>query len=675
MGVNKKNNAYLENFPTQGHVLREPITTSPRSGSHVAKMVKRKGNAGADADNPEDLPSNPRNSLFGSKPVANVAAEAAEQPPPRAATKRPRTAVSKEDPAVAMVREAKRRKRAADASAAPSPKDTMAPAKATAAAAGSKAVRPHAAAVEQSNRMWEKLRSEKTEGMERAKLIDQVLELFAGKLLSVLQKHDAARVLQSCFKQGSAAQREVLMREIAGEASALARSHYGHFLLISILRHGTAAHRQQLCAELLPHVAELLVHAEGSAVLQLLYADVATGEQRNHMYRAMWGKEMALFGTDANVGQPSSLADLFEADPLCKERVLRRLETLLAKAARKGLAVTALVQRGAAEMLEHGDDAQRAELVSSFRDQAVHVMHTREGARIACGCMRYGDAKDRKAVLKAMKGYVARAALDSHGALVLCVALEVADDTVLLSKAVLSELLPELAELALHAQGSLPLLQLLSPRSSKHFSPAQLATMGLHDAAASKKDPTQRRSELLATLLPPLLRLCAAQPAALACSPHGAAVLFEALRVAAGGDELHLDAAVTELVVPTFEALAAVVLEVPASDAAYPVALVVHPYGARLLKRLAQSHPAFATALLGQLSGALTKWALDGAGWVILALLESKATATQVRAELRGAVSKLAASSAPGCRSLSAQLPSDTEPTVVAKKKGKKKGA
>ena len=37
-------------------------------------------------------------------------------------------------------------------------------------------------------------------------------------------------------------------------------------------------------------------------------------------------------------------------------------------------------------------------------------MHTRDGARIACGCIRHGDAKDRKAILKAMKGYVGAAA-------------------------------------------------------------------------------------------------------------------------------------------------------------------------------------------------------------------------------------------------------------------------
>ena len=92
-----------------------------------------------------------------------------------------------------------------------------------------------------------------------------------------------------------------------------------------------------------------------------------------------------------------------QADPAAKSRVLKRMEITLTKAARKGLAVTSLVQRGLADLLEWGAAEQRLELVNSLRDAAVHIMHTRDGARIACACVRHGDAKDRKALLKASR--------------------------------------------------------------------------------------------------------------------------------------------------------------------------------------------------------------------------------------------------------------------------------
>ena len=275
-----------------------------------------KKRAAANEPNPEALPSAPDNSLFGSKKspasAKTPAPAAKDAAPPK---KRRAHEVLKEDPAVAILREAKRRKKADDVSAR---KDAARSPRTAATASGAqKAVRPHSEAVEQCNKLWERLRSEKTQADERSRLIDEVLALFGDSLLSVLQKHDAARVLQSCFKQGSAAQREVLMSKIAGEARGLARSHYGHFLLISVLRHGNTEQKQRLFSDLQPHVAELVVHAEGSGVLQLLYTDVASGEQKNAMFRAMWGKEIQLLSVEQQ-GRVVSLADLFQIDPLCK---------------------------------------------------------------------------------------------------------------------------------------------------------------------------------------------------------------------------------------------------------------------------------------------------------------------------------------------------------------------
>ena len=634
------------------------------------KDKKRTARAPADEDNPEGLPAAPNNSLFGKPESGTAAAEVKAKKPKAEGSSKRKAEVLKEDPVAAALRAQKRAKKDADADGASGAK---APKSAT-PADNARTAKPHSAVVEQGNKLWEKLRSEKTGADERAKLVDELLTLFRGKLINLLQKHDAARVLQSCFKQGSAAQRDALMGQIRGELLAIARSHYGHFLLISIVRNGAPAHRQQLLAELKPHAAELLVHAEGSAVLQLLYSDVATNEQRTELYRALWGKEMTLFEVE---GAVTSLHELFERDPIARPRVLRRLEILISKAARKGLAVTALVQRGAADLFVHGDAAQRAELVSSFREQAAHIMHTRDGAKIACACLRYGDAKDRKALLKALKGFAGRAATDCHGALVLCVAVEVVDDTVLLAKGVVAELCAELSTLALHAHGVLPLLQLLAPRSPRYFTPAQLSIMGREDGSASKKDPAVRRAELLATVLPALIKLGATQPVALACSPHGSALAFETVRVASEGaapsDGSTGVAAPPADVAPIINAMAAAAptgAGAGGSDDAdaptKPAPLVAHPIAARLCKRLAQRHEGFASALLGRLRGKLSNWAKQGAGWVVLALLENPCTRDDVQAELKGAAGALAKCSAVGCRSLSAALLGKQGPAAAA---------
>ena len=42
----------------------------------------------------------------------------------------------------------------------------------------------------------------------------------------------------------------------------------------------------------------------------------------------------------------------------------------------------------------------QAVLASTLKEAAPHIMHTRDGARIASCCIRFSDPKDRKTVLK-----------------------------------------------------------------------------------------------------------------------------------------------------------------------------------------------------------------------------------------------------------------------------------
>lgn len=83
---------------------------------------------------------------------------------------------------------------------------------------------------------------------------------------------------------------------------------------------------------------------------------------------------------------------------------------------------------------------------------------------------------------------------------------------------------------------------------------------------------------------------------------------------------------------------------------------MAHPFGARLLKRLAQQYEAFASGLAGCLSGKLLKSSKAGGGWVVLALLEAKGTGAKVKAELKGKAAELKKSEGIGCKSLGEAL-------------------
>jgi len=200
----------------------------------------------------------------------------------------------------------------------------------------------------------------------------------------------------------------------------------------------------------------------------------------------------------------------------------------------------------------------------------------------------------------------------------------------------------------------LPLLQLLAPRSSSHFTPEQLAIIGEPDGAVSKKSPELRNAELLKAALPALQTLCIEHPAELARSAHGHAVLFETIaatqRSAAAGVDADTDA------LPVLQALAIASTSDGDGEGDLALPLVRHYVAARLLKRLIKQGDNFAELLLAQMRGALVHWSMDGAAWVVLALLEAQVTSAHVSKELAPALSEIESSDADGCRTLSAAL-------------------
>lgn len=155
---------------------------------------------------------------------------------------------------------------------------------------------------------------------------------------------------------------------------------------------------------------------------------------------------------------------------------------------------------------------------------------------------------------------------------------------------------------------------------------------------------------MLKAALPALQTLCIEHPAVLARSAHGHAVLFETIAAtrrsaAAGVDTL-----------PVLQALAAASTSDGDGEGDLALPLVRHYVAARLLKRLIKQGDNFAELLLAQMRGALVQWAMEGAAWVVLALLEAQATSAHVSKELAPALGEIASSDADGCRTLSAAL-------------------
>ena len=102
------------------------------------------------------------------------------------------------------------------------------------------------------------------------------------------------------------------------------------------------------------------------------------------------------------------------------------------------------------------------------------------------------------------------------------------DDTVLVKKAILSEMVSSLEQLCDDQFGRRVLLYLLAPRSSTHFSPQFVSVLSNGDGNAhSKKDPILRQSELRGGVIAPLLDLASRRACTWARSKCHAPLLIQ----------------------------------------------------------------------------------------------------------------------------------------------------
>ncbi|KFM83585.1 Pumilio domain-containing protein, partial [Stegodyphus mimosarum] len=71
------------------------------------------------------------------------------------------------------------------------------------------------------------------------------------------------------------------------------------------------------------------------------------------------------------------------------------------------------------QFITNCDPESRAELIESLRDAVAEILHTRDGSRVAMHCVWHGTQKDRKLIIRSMKTFVAKIAMEEYGHMVL----------------------------------------------------------------------------------------------------------------------------------------------------------------------------------------------------------------------------------------------------------------
>lgn len=244
-----------------------------------------------------------------------------------------------------------------------------------------------------------------------------------------------------------------------------------------------------------------------------------------------FGPHFSLFASDEVKSSHPTLASNLEAAPEKKTVTLEFVVSILNKAMEKGLFGFVYLQELFAEYVDVASSNDVRVIAPNVVDHSIHLLSTRAGTRVVASCALYGTAKDRKRILKSLKGYTRSSLLHRDAYLALLSLAYVTDDTVSVHKSMLAELLTQsenkeeednespLLEIALHETGSRLFLMLLTSSTeerNKYLDPYERQVLVANptiqengqNVPTSKKNADTRRQELLNYLRKPLIDMC-----------------------------------------------------------------------------------------------------------------------------------------------------------------------
>eukprot|EP00123_Amoebidium_parasiticum_P016797 comp23587_c0_seq1/m.40007 comp23587_c0_seq1/g.40007 ORF comp23587_c0_seq1/g.40007 comp23587_c0_seq1/m.40007 type:complete len:660 (-) comp23587_c0_seq1:242-2221(-) len=423
--------------------------------------------------------------------------------------------------------------------------------------------KPHGEVVATGNRLWNVIRERSTPADKRKESIKELMELVRGRMHDIIMRHDAVRFIQCCVQYGNVDQRTEIFNELKGHIMELMKHTYSKFLVKKMLDYGTKEQREHIMTVMHGQVVKLLKHREAAVVVEAAYNDWATAAQRHALMQEFYGPEFKTF-KDKEHG---TLAALIAAHPDKKEGYISNLAQNLQGSVNKGTLAHSIIHALLAEFFAHADDTQKQDMVALIAEHIASILHTRDGMKVAQHCIWVADAKGRKGIIKGFKGLVAKICKEEHGHNVLLSLFDVTDDTVLVRKSIINEIISNILEISTDKYGRLVLLYLLVPRSKTYFNPQVVAHLAVGDGNPNSKKPMDvRQGELRDGISKALLEHCTENAASMARDGPQSQLMEETLLHATGDKSA---------------AMGALLKEAEGSES-----LITHPIGGMMLKRL-----------------------------------------------------------------------------------------
>lgn len=269
-----------------------------------------------------------------------------------------------------------------------------------------KQAKPLGNITQKSKKIWEQIRRKDLSKEERTKKIEEHQSMIRGQIKDLAFKHDTSRVVQTALKYGSKNIREEVAKELKGTYVSLAQSSYGKYLVVKVMHYGSPETRKSVAGEFIGHVKKLIRHREASFVIEDIYREYGTPEQKAQMVREFYGVEFAVFGKEADADP--SLKKILEKSPEKRAVILKHMLDLLTAVVEKGAFFFTIVHRAMLEFVSNVSPGttDATEFVELVKDHGAEVAFSKDGTQVMMRTLALGNAKVWDLPYSALERYI-----------------------------------------------------------------------------------------------------------------------------------------------------------------------------------------------------------------------------------------------------------------------------
>lgn len=354
-----------------------------------------------------------------------------------------------------------------------------------------------------AKQLGEKLRRSDCSKLERNKLILKAHDLLKTNYNRIIFTHDMSRIVQWILKYCDAEIRQAIFVELKPSLLSMIESKYAKNCIKTLLKYGSQDIRHEIISSCYGNVVKLMSHSVSAPLLELMYSTWATEIEKRYFKQEFYG-DMYKQAKDKQI---KTLSDVYITAKDMKAATISAVKGNLMRILNKKFLNSILVHSVLLEFLNNCSVEDRTEIIPMLKSSLVELSQTKFGSKVAVLCIWHGTNKDRKIIIKSLKGNIKNISMSEHGYLILLALFDSVDDTVLIKKIIFPEIQDDLTDIALNDYGKHVILYLVARRNSHYFAPSIVKYLEQGDNnAASKKSSHVREKELLDSISDSLLQ-------------------------------------------------------------------------------------------------------------------------------------------------------------------------